>query len=166
MKLLAPNNRFIRAANDAAHRLPNLLALILLAALTVHARPAAAVDYTIDVQSSGPGTVAPSGLVQVPAGANQTFTFTPSGCAIVGDVQVDGESVGSGLTEYTFTNVQSDHGLYVLFGFHSTTTTLEVRPATGQCAVPETLTATVSNADGGEVEFFMGQSSLGTRTLA
>src|SRR5262249_12499669 len=90
----------------------------------------------------------------------QTFTFTPtpSPCNAVVDVTVDDVSVGSGLTEYTFTNVQSDHLLYVSFGPlpTTTTTTLDVRPVVGQCAVPETLTATIANSDGGQVRFFMG----------
>src|SRR5262245_60714049 len=148
-------------------RLLNPLVLALLPAfLAIAAGQAAAVTYIIEVQSGGPGTVTPSGVVDVPAGGSQTFTFTPSGCHIVGEVSVDDVSVGSGLTEYTFTNVQSDHVLYVSFGGRSTTTTLDVRPAIGQCAVPETLTATVTGADGGDVRFSMNSTELGIRPLA
>lgn len=148
------------------HRLRNPLALaLLLAALAAAPGRAAAVTYYIEVQFGGPGTVTPSGIVEVAAGANQTFTFTPSGCHVVGDVTVDDVSVGSGLAEYTFTNVQSDHLLYVAFGSRSTTTTLDVRPAFGQCAVPETLTAHVANADGGLVKFFNGTTPLLTTTV-
>jgi len=146
----------------------NLLALVVLvASLPIGAGPAAAVDYLIEVQSGGPGTVTPTPNVLVPAGGNQTFTFTPDGCNGVVDVTVDDVSVGSGLTEYTFTNVQSDHALYVSFGPSpaATTTTLDVRPVAGQCAVPETLTATVTIADGGQVQFFNDGTLLGTRTL-
>jgi hypothetical protein len=146
----------------------SILAL-LFAFLAIGAGPAAAVDYLLEVQAGGPGTVTPPGPVSVPAGGSQTFTFspTPSGCNAVLDVTVDDVSVGSGLTEYTFTNVQSDHVLYVSFGPQtiSTATALDVRPVFGQCAVPETLTATVPNADGGQVQFFKGATLLGARPL-
>src|SRR5262245_17838464 len=95
---------------------PNLLVLVLVAAgLALAAGRAAAVDYLIDVQSGGPGKVTPSPNVIVPAGGNQTFTFAPD-VGNVADVTVDDVHVGSGLTDYTFTNVQSDHVLYVSFG--------------------------------------------------
>ena len=107
-----------------------------LAAAVAFAAPVApAQNYTIDVQSGGP-TVSLPGPVVVPAGGSVTFTFTPSGCFGIGDVTVDDVSVGVGITQYTFTNVQADHVLYVPFGSHSTTTALDVRPAFGQCAVP------------------------------
>ena len=118
-------------------RFPNPLALALLAAaLAMAAGRAAATTYIIEVQFGGPGTVTPSGVVEVPAGGSQTFTFTPSGCHGVTDVTVDDASVGVGLTEYTFTNVQSDHLLYVSFGARPTTTALDVRPAYGSAPCP------------------------------
>src|SRR5437868_545167 len=87
---------------------------VFVAAVVVFAVPvASAQSYTIDVQSGGPGSVSPSGAVVVPAGGSQTFTFTPTGCSVVGDVLVDDVSVGAGITQYTFTNVQADHVLYV-----------------------------------------------------
>jgi hypothetical protein len=154
-----------RAEEDAMPRLSNPLVMVLVAtALVIATGHAAAQTYLLEVQSGGPGTVTP-GTVQVPAGSNQTFTFTPDGCNIVADVTVDDVSLGPGLAEYTFTNVQSDHILYVSFGGQPTTTALDVRPV-GQCAVPETLTATVPNADGGQVNFLNGATLLGTRTLA
>jgi hypothetical protein len=142
---------------------------VCLATAVAFAAPvASAQSYTIDVQFAGPGTVTPSGLVEVPAGGSRTFTFTPSGCN-VGVVTVDDVPVGVGLTEYTFTNVQADHILNVQFGPRSTTTTIDVRPAVGQCAMPETLTATVVNGeDGGEVQFFVfdGGGVVASSTLA
>ena len=139
--------------------------LVCFAAIIAFAPVASAQSYTIDVESGGLGTVSPSGSVVVPAGGSQTFTFAPSGCFVVGEVTVDDVLVGTALTQYTFTNVQSDHVLYVPFGARPTTTALEIRPITGQCAVPETLTATVSNSDGGQVRFFNDGTLLGTRTL-
>jgi hypothetical protein len=99
------------------HRHSNpLVAVLVVAALVAGAGHAAAVDYLIRVSSGGPGTVTPSLDVVVPAGGNQTFTFTPSVGNAVVDVMVDDVSVGSGLTEYTFRNVYSDRTLYVIFG--------------------------------------------------
>ena len=143
--------------------LSNPVAMVLVAALlSIAAGRAAAVSYYIDVQYGGPGTVTPSGVVEVPAGGSQSFTFTPTGCYAVGDVMVDDVYVGVGLTQYTFTNVESDHAIYVLFGKQLTTTALQVRPGIGQCAVPETLTATVTNSDGGQVQFLCNNlSTLG-----
>src|SRR5215475_627507 len=113
-----PSLPTFRAEEDAMRRFSNLLVLPLLVAfLAIAPGRAAAIDYLIEVQVGGPGAVTPPGPVVVPAGGSQTFTFTPtpSGCNGVVDVQVDDASVGSGLTEYAFTNVQSDHVLYVSF---------------------------------------------------
>src|SRR5882762_7079604 len=76
-------------------------------------RPAAQPGtFIIEVQQGGGGTISPDGFVSVPAGGSQAFDFIPDDCYRVADVQVDGESVGS-VTGYTFTNVQSDHAIYV-----------------------------------------------------
>src|SRR5215510_6008921 len=99
---------------------PILLACAAVTAAVIGgAAPAAAQTHTIEVQASGGGTVTPDGLpdgfVTVPAGGTQIFQFAPSSCFRVADVQVDNVSVGA-VTSYTFTNVQSDHILYVEFG--------------------------------------------------
>src|SRR5262245_52236873 len=79
-----------RAEEDAMRRISNLLVLPLLVAfLAISAGRAAAVDYLIEVQVGGQGTVAPPGPVIVPAGGSQTFTFTPWGCYVVGEATVD-----------------------------------------------------------------------------
>ncbi len=97
-------------------RLSNSLALISLAtSLALAAGPVVSQAYDIEVQSGGVGSVTPSGIIQVPAGGSQTFTFAP-GAGNVANVTIDDVIIGSGLTEYTFTNVQSDHLLYVSFG--------------------------------------------------
>jgi len=140
--------------------------LFLLLAVSPPAVSPAAADYLLEVQSGGPGTVNPPGPIAVPAGGSQTFTFTPSGCNTVGEVTVDEVPVGSGITSYTFTNVQSDHLLYVPFVLPQTTTTLDVRPLQGQCALPETLTASVPNGNGGQVRFYRDGTVLATRTVA
>jgi len=146
------------------HRLSSVFVFSLLAVSPLAITPAAAADYLLEVQWGGPGTVSPSDPVVVPAGGSQTFTFTPSGCNVVGEVTVDDVPVGTGITSYTFTNVQSDHVLYVPFGLPGTTTTLTVRPVSGACALPETLTATVASAENGApVRFFRDGTLLATR---
>jgi len=148
-------------------RFPNpLVAVLLVASVAVAAGSATATTYTIEVQSGGAGTVTPSGMVEVPAGGSQTFTFEPSGCQGVGEVTVDDVPVGTGLAEYTFTDVQGDHVLYVPFNAApATTTALAMRPEVGSCGEPDTLTATVTGAGGGQVEFHAGSMLLGTSTL-
>ena len=71
--------------------------------------------YTIEVQRSSGGVVVPEGFVTVPAGGIQIFDFVPDDCYFITDVTVDDVSVGQ-ITSYTFTNVQSDHLIYVGFG--------------------------------------------------
>src|SRR4051794_14529097 len=115
-------------------RFPTPFALaVLVASLLSLTGSAFGGSYLLEVQWGGPGTVTPSDPVVVAAGGSQTFTFTPSGCYTTGEVTVDEAPVGSGITSYTFTNVQSDHLLYVPFVLPGTTTTLDVRPPYGQC---------------------------------
>jgi len=145
----------------------SIVVAIGLAASVGFAAPRRAMaDYLLEVQSGGPGTVDPPGPIVVPAGGSQTFTFIPDACDTTGEVTVDEAPVGTGILSYTFTNVQSDHLLYVPFVIKGSSTTLEVRPPVGQCAVPETLTAIVPNGDGGDVKFFEGQTLLATRTVS
>ena len=78
---------------------------------------AAATPITFTITASvvgGTGTVTPSGAVSVPYGGSQGFTFTAGGGYVVGDVLVDGTSVGHP-PSYSFTNVLADHTLQVLF---------------------------------------------------
>jgi hypothetical protein len=60
------------------------------------------------------GTIIPSGAVKVAAGANQTFVITPNPGHHIDDVKVDDVSVGA-VSTYTFTNVNSDHSIFVYF---------------------------------------------------
>ncbi len=65
--------------------------------------------------SVGPhGTIAPSGQVEVTAGADQTFTITPDAGYEVADVLVDGASVGA-VTTYTFVAVTAPHTIAASF---------------------------------------------------
>lgn len=69
----------------------------------------------ISVTVTGEGSVDPAGsVVTVTKGQSQTFTFTPASGYHIEDVLVDGVSVGTD-GSYTFSNVQSDHELEVIF---------------------------------------------------
>lgn len=71
------------------------------------------VAVTNDVPSGG--SIAPSaGNVSVPYAHNQAFTFQPVSGYRIGDVKVDGVSIGHP-AGYSFTNVTANHSLEVLF---------------------------------------------------
>jgi hypothetical protein len=67
----------------------------------------AANDHTIAASADVKGTIAPSGNVSVPNGANQTFTFTPKTGYNIVNVIIDGVSMGP-IPSYTFSNVTSE----------------------------------------------------------
>ncbi|MBW1801771.1 MAG: hypothetical protein JRJ85_13695 [Deltaproteobacteria bacterium] len=75
--------------------------------------------YTITAYKTGSGTVSPSDQVTVDKGGSQTFTFNPSTGWRVDDVNygpVGGERESAGaVTSYTFSNVQQDMELGVVF---------------------------------------------------
>jgi hypothetical protein len=70
---------------------------------------------TITASAGDGGSIDPSGTVYVNAGSNQTFQFIPDAGYEVLDVIVDGSSVGSNDTSYTFPNVSSNHTIMVTF---------------------------------------------------
>jgi hypothetical protein len=74
-----------------------------------------AVTYTITATATGPGTISPAGTVIVTAGADQTFTFTPTGTAQVVALLVDNQSTPYTNNEYTFTSVLENHTIAVDF---------------------------------------------------
>jgi len=78
-------------------------------------------SFNITASAGANGSVSPSGNIVVQNGSSQVFTFTPAPCYSVGDVLVDGVSVGAPLT-YTFTNVVTDHTISVSFVSGSTIT--------------------------------------------
>ncbi|NME71014.1 InlB B-repeat-containing protein [Flammeovirga aprica] len=69
--------------------------------------------YWINVTETTDGSVSPSSM-QVVAGQNQTFIFTPDEGYSIGEVLINGESVGS-VESYTFKEVEADMTLEVLF---------------------------------------------------
>ncbi|MFZ5563048.1 MAG: choice-of-anchor U domain-containing protein, partial [Thermodesulfobacteriota bacterium] len=74
-------------------------------------------DSFITATIKGAGTIEPSGVVAVAAGADQTFTFTPAdGCEVL-EVIVDGdETIEGPLANYTFETVGENHTIEVKFG--------------------------------------------------
>lgn len=70
--------------------------------------------HTISVTAGKGGTVSPRGQVEVTDGGSETFTITPDDGYEIGEVKIDGTDVGP-VESYTFTNVTSDHSIYVVF---------------------------------------------------
>jgi len=70
--------------------------------------------HTITASAGSNGSISPSGVVTVDNGADQQFTITPDTGYHVGDVKIDGSSVGPVLT-YNFTNVAADHTIKATF---------------------------------------------------
>ncbi len=74
--------------------------------------------YDIEIEVSGEGTIEPDGgtenKVEIVKGDDKKFTFIPSEGFIIGDVFVDGLSVGS-VDEYLFEDIQANHKLKVIF---------------------------------------------------
>ena len=70
--------------------------------------------FTITAMAGANGTITPQGDVQVVQGADQTFTMTPNFGARIVKVLVDGIDIGA-VEEYTFSNVNRDHTIYVSF---------------------------------------------------
>ena len=81
--------------------------------------------FTITASSGANGTISPSGAVGVNCGTDQGFTITPDAGHHVAGVLVDGSSVGP-VTNYTFTNVQSDHTIAASMDADSFTVTVAV----------------------------------------
>jgi hypothetical protein len=72
------------------------------------------VGCVIEATSGEGGMIAPSGRIGVAEGASQAFAITPGPYALIGDVLVDGVSVGA-VAQYTFADVQSNHTIHAEF---------------------------------------------------
>ena len=70
--------------------------------------------YAITASAGEGGSISPSGTVRVAQGAGRTFTITPEAGNVIGDVRVDGRSVGA-VESYTFENVRGNHTIEALF---------------------------------------------------
>jgi uncharacterized repeat protein (TIGR02543 family) len=71
-------------------------------------------EYIISASSQTGGSITPNGDVTVIEGETQKFTITADEGYNIGDVKVDGESVGA-VSEYSFENISSNHTIEALF---------------------------------------------------
>jgi lysophospholipase L1-like esterase/predicted ester cyclase len=77
---------------------------------------------TITASAGSNGGISPSGAVTVLYGSSQTFAITPAAHYHVGDVLVDGASVGAVMT-YTFRAVTANHAIRATFAVDTRTIT-------------------------------------------
>jgi probable HAF family extracellular repeat protein len=81
---------------------------------TIAASYSASPTYTITASAGGNGSITPSGAIPIPRGTSKTFTITSATGYRVGDVLVDGNSVGA-RNSYYFRNVTADHTISATF---------------------------------------------------
>ncbi|GEM_PF-1531245 len=81
------------------------------------------VTYNIVVTSTGNGNITPNGIFSLGSGQSQTFSMTPDLCYKVGDVLIDGKSVGA-VSSYAFSDIFTDHSLEAKFEFQTFTVTI------------------------------------------
>ncbi|MBI5475667.1 MAG: M6 family metalloprotease domain-containing protein [Ignavibacteriales bacterium] len=81
--------------------------------------------YTITASAGANGTITPSGAVSVNYGSDQSFTIAADVNYRIGDVLVNGISVGA-VPSYTFTNVTADQTIAASFALNVYTLTVNV----------------------------------------
>ncbi|MGC6456200.1 MAG: InlB B-repeat-containing protein [Coraliomargaritaceae bacterium] len=74
-------------------------------------------NYTLTASASTGGTIDPAGEISVAAGSSQAFTFTADANYALGDVLVNGASVGNAAS-YEVTNINANTTVEALFSFH------------------------------------------------
>ena len=85
--------------------------------------------YAITASAGANGGIAPPGVTNVNAGANQSYTITPAAGYHIDDVLVDGGSVGA-VSTYDFLNVQADHTIDASFALTNVTVSVPTVTAT------------------------------------
>jgi len=70
--------------------------------------------FIINATSERGGSISPSGLVEVSSGSDQPFIISSNLGMLIDDVLVDDVSLGA-VSNYTFTNVTSNHTIYATF---------------------------------------------------
>jgi len=70
--------------------------------------------FTINASASSGGTIAPSGATRIIENRSQMYTIIPNDGYEIGDVLVDGISVGK-VAEYTFSQIGSNHTIEAQF---------------------------------------------------
>ncbi len=88
-------------------------------------------NYSISASAQGSGSISPSGMVSVAAGANQAFTITPDANSHISNVEVDNVSVGT-VSGYTFSSVNANHTIAATFVRSNTFTITPTAGANGK----------------------------------
>jgi hypothetical protein len=83
--------------------------------------------YTITATAGESGTISPTGMLVVEHGDSQTYQIQPDECCHIQDVLVDGVSQGA-ISEYTFTDINSNHTIEVLFAINTYQLTYVAEP--------------------------------------
>ena len=87
---------------------------VKLVAVGGGATPVEPTEFTITASAGQGGSISPSGAVTVQKGESQIFTITASEGYEIGDVKVDGVSVGA-VSSYTFESVTEAHTIAATF---------------------------------------------------
>jgi hypothetical protein len=76
--------------------------------------PGGSNNFTIAASAGSNGSITPGGNFTVTEGSDQTFYITPDSFYEIGDVLVDGVSIGA-VSSYSFSNVTGDHTISASF---------------------------------------------------
>jgi hypothetical protein len=101
--------------------------------------------FTIVPEPSVNGSITPDTTQTVDYGTDASFTFTPAEGYHVADVLVDGSSIGTTDTAYTFTGVTGNHTIAVTFAINTYTIVPTAGP--GGTISPDTTQTLEYNAD-------------------
>ena len=74
-------------------------------------------EYNITPSAGAGGSISPSTTQKVTVGGSTSFVITADSCHTIGDVKIDGSSLGPQVSPYTypFTNVVADHTIHADF---------------------------------------------------
>jgi hypothetical protein len=101
------------------------------------------VNYTITASAGAHGSIDPEGRVVVSDGEEQVFIIIPDAGYQIDEVLINGDSIGI-VEEYTFTNINKDYTIAVIFKKKYTTPSIS--------PVPANYILTASAGDGGTIE--------------
>ncbi|MBS4028932.1 MAG: InlB B-repeat-containing protein [Ignavibacteriales bacterium] len=87
------------------------------------------VNYTIIASAGSNGTISPSDTLVLAEGADQTFTITANATYHLDSLFVDGTSVPT-TSEYTFTNITSNHTIHATFAINMYSLTVNAENGT------------------------------------
>lgn len=106
------------------------------------------VIYPVTASAGTGGSISPSGTFFVSQGSAQTFTITPASGYSVGNVTVDGTSVGA-VTSYTLSNVSAGHTISATFT-QSSNASYTITPSAGTGGSISPSTAVTVTAGGSQ----------------